>query len=28
VTVELYPYQDNPIEAAEMAYKYLKDIIA
>ena len=27
VTVELYPYQDNPIEAAEMAYKYLKDII-
>jgi sugar phosphate isomerase/epimerase len=28
VTVELYPYQDNPIEAAEMAYTYLKDIIA
>jgi sugar phosphate isomerase/epimerase len=27
VTVELYPYQDNPIEAAEIAYKYLNDII-
>ena len=27
VTVELYPYQDDPIEAAKMAYKYLNDII-
>lgn len=27
VTVELYPYQDNPIEAAKVAYKYLNDII-
>lgn len=27
VTVELYPYQDNPAYAAEMAYKYLKSII-
>ena len=27
VTVELYPYQDNPVYAAEMAYKYLNDII-
>lgn len=27
VTVELYPYQDNPVSAAKMAYKYLNDII-
>jgi sugar phosphate isomerase/epimerase len=27
VTVELYPYQYNPVYAARMAYKYLKDII-
>ena len=27
VTVELYPYQDDPIEAAKVAYKYLNDII-
>jgi sugar phosphate isomerase/epimerase len=28
VTVELYPYQENPIEAAKIAYKYLKNIIS
>jgi sugar phosphate isomerase/epimerase len=27
VTVELYPYQHNPLYAAKTAYKYLKDII-
>jgi sugar phosphate isomerase/epimerase len=27
VTVELYPYQDDPIEAAKVAYEYLNDII-
>jgi sugar phosphate isomerase/epimerase len=27
VTVELYPYQDNPIEAAEEAYDYLCNIM-
>jgi sugar phosphate isomerase/epimerase len=27
VTVELYPYQHNPLYAAKSAYKYLKDII-
>src|SRR5919197_2271904 len=28
VTVELYPYQDNPVHAAKMAYMYLNNIIA
>src|SRR5215217_7511091 len=27
VTVELYPYQDNPVQAAEEAYSYLCSII-
>jgi sugar phosphate isomerase/epimerase len=27
VTVELYPYQDNPIDAAKMAYEYLNNLI-
>jgi sugar phosphate isomerase/epimerase len=27
VTVELYPYQHNPVYAAKTAYKYLNDII-
>jgi len=26
VTVELYPYQDNPVLAAKEAYRYLKDL--
>jgi sugar phosphate isomerase/epimerase len=26
VTVELYPYQDNPSLAAQQAYDYLKSI--
>ena len=26
VTVELYPYQSNPVEAAQKAFDYLKDI--
>ena len=26
VTVELYPYQSNPIDAAKMAFDYLRDI--
>jgi sugar phosphate isomerase/epimerase len=26
VTVELYPYQDNPVKAAEEAYSYLCSI--
>ena len=28
VTVELYPYQSNPIDAAKVAYDYLKNIVA
>ncbi len=27
VTVELYPYQANPVQAAEEAYNYLQDFI-
>lgn len=27
VTVELYPYQENPVQAAEEAYNYLQSII-
>jgi sugar phosphate isomerase/epimerase len=27
VTVELYPYQDNPIHAAKLAYQYLSGIL-
>ncbi|MGE5863027.1 MAG: sugar phosphate isomerase/epimerase family protein, partial [Nitrososphaerales archaeon] len=27
VTIELYPYQDNPIEAAKQSYSYLKIFI-
>jgi sugar phosphate isomerase/epimerase len=27
ITVELYPYQDNPTYAAKLAYKYLTDIV-
>jgi sugar phosphate isomerase/epimerase len=27
VTVELYPYQDNPIDAAKKAYEYLNGLI-
>jgi sugar phosphate isomerase/epimerase len=27
VTVELYPYQDNPVYAATQAYQYLNDIL-
>ena len=27
ITVELYPYQDDPFSAAEMSYKYLNNII-
>jgi sugar phosphate isomerase/epimerase len=27
VTVELYPYQENPVEAAKEAYDYLCSII-
>ena len=27
VTVELYPYQDNPIDAAKKAYEYLNNLI-
>jgi sugar phosphate isomerase/epimerase len=28
VTVELYPYQDNPIYAAKLAYQYLSGILS
>lgn len=28
VTVELYPYQENPIQAAKEAYNYLYKIIS
>ena len=27
VTVELYPYQDNPIDVAKQSYNYLKAFI-
>lgn len=27
VTIELYPYQDNPVYAAESAFKYIKGIL-
>jgi sugar phosphate isomerase/epimerase len=27
VTVELYPYQDNPVDAAKEAYNYLCSIM-